>query len=644
MSNTIPRRIFDFLKDFPPFNQIEKIDLLALSSKIVVQYYEAEQSIFLQGQEPSAFIYVVKDGAVQLFRGPVDEDLLVDYCDEGDVFGLRPLLAEENYGLTAVAKEETLIYAVPIAPLKLILENTPRASWFLAQSFAAGVRNIEADKRQKGRLFINKQPFAAPFVSNPLSELQQIEPIRSPVTCRPSMSIKSAAAIMNLENVGSIIVVDERNFPIGIVTDKDMRAMVGEGTWKTSDAVKNIMSSPVITATTGLTITDALILFLKKRIRHLVLTEDGTDQTPVKGVVSHRDMLVLQGNNPGSFIRQIQRSTTPFQLRKIRERAEKLLSNYIYQEVSIAYILTVMTEVNDALTRKVIELAINSHPKNPPDAGFCFISLGSQGRSEQLLRTDQDNAIVFEDVEPEAYEETKAYYLELGAKINQLLYDCGFDYCPAEMMARNPNWCLSLSEWKEQFSNWIFHPKAENLLYSFIFFDYRPIYGILSLAEELTKQIFHDLDQQTIFLAYAAKAAVENPPPLSFFRNFVVERSGDHKDEFDIKKRAMMPLADAARVLILQARIPNINNTFQRFDKLAELEPQNREVFEQAADAYEILVRYRTLNGLRNKNTGRYLNPSELSKMERLNLRNSFRPIRDLQSLLTVRFQLGFLR
>ena len=177
-----------------------------------------------------------------------------------------------------------------------------------------------------------------------------------------------------------------------------------------------------------------------------------------------------------------------------------------------------------------------------------------------------------------------------------------------------------------------------------IFFDYRPLYGDYILTENLTQHIFELLDKQAIFLSLMAKNSIGNPPPLTFFRNFVVEKDGANKNEFDIKLRAMMPLTDAARILTLSNQLSKVNNTFERFDKLAEVEPQNKELYEQAADAYEILIRYRALQGLKNKDSGRYLNPGDLTKMQRLNLRNSFRPIEELQKILQVRFQLGYLR
>ncbi len=305
-----------------------------------------------------------------------------------------------------------------------------------------------------------------------------------------------------------------------------------------------------------------------------------------------------------------------------------------------------ITQVNDAIIVRAIQLAEEALAEEghlSPGIRWSWLALGSEGREEQLLRTDQDSALVFEDVQEDRLAITKAYFLQLAQKITKLLFECGFDYCPGDMMASNPAWCLPLSSWKKQFSAWILTPTQQHVLYSNIFFDFRPIWGHWSLADELTTHIFDTIGKRETFLSFMAKNALQNAAPLTFFRQFMVERGGEHKDQFDIKGRAMMPLADAARVLILAAQLPQVNNTFRRFDKLAELEPQNRALFEQAADAYEILVRYRALQGLKNNTSGRYFKPSELSKMERLNLRNSFKPLRELQDLLTVRFRLNFL-
>ncbi|HMQ47589.1 MAG TPA: DUF294 nucleotidyltransferase-like domain-containing protein [Saprospiraceae bacterium] len=644
MENTIPRRIYDFLKEYPPFNLLGKELLMNVSENIVVQYLKPGEYLFRQGDQPGKFIYIVREGAVQLFREEDGNKLLIEQCDEGDIFGIRPLIVSEPYALSAAASEESLLYAINVEGFRHVLETNPKVAFYLATTFAADAGN-QYRTAPKPRLFLDRENIIDSHFA--LVEVQSLDKSKSPVTCPPSTVISRAAAIMSNKEVGSIIVVDERNHPLGIVTDKDFRKKVVTGLYSLTASVADIMSSPVITIHPAITVADVQIEMIKHRINHLCITEDGTANAPVIGVISEHDLLVVQGNNPAKLIKEIMRCQDGASLGKVREQAELLLQKYIYQEVAISYIATIMTEINDAIINRVLDLclqAMEMENLERPSARFCWLALGSEGRGEQLLRTDQDNALIFEDVPEEDYEKTKDFYLALAKKATAMLNDCGFDYCPGDMMASNPSWCLSLSEWKDQFSAWILEPTPKAVMHSTIFFDYRPVYGLKTMAEELTEHIFGALTHQTIFLAFLAKDALQNPPPLTFFRNFVVESSGEHKDEFDIKARAMMPLADAARVLVLESRIGKVNNTFRRFEKLAEHDPVHKELYEQAADAYEILMRYRALQGLRNKDSGRYFNPSELSKMERLNLRNSFNPIKDLQSLLTLRFQLAFLR
>lgn len=643
MNNTIPTRIFGFLRKHPPFSYLQEADLMPLCEHAIVKYYRPEEVIFREGEMPLSRIFIVREGAVNLFRTPGDERLLVDECDEGDVFGIRPLLAGEAYALTAVAAEESLIYEIGIDRLRPLLENQPKVAWYLARTFAAGMRNrFPGDHKE--RFFVENN--STDGDSFPLLEVQSIEQSRTPVTCSPGTTVQAAALIMRAQRVGSIIVVDEKNRPAGILTDRDLRNRIVTGDYPLDTPVSEIMSSPVKTAPPFPTVADVQLEMMRHGIHHLALTEDGTPGTPIVGVISEHDLLVVQGDNPAIFLREINRCKDAGQLRFIRERAESLLGKYLNQEVAIKFISTVMTQVNDAIIQRAIELAwaeLQAAGEVAPPLKWCWLALGSGGREEQLLRTDQDNALVFEDVPEDDLPNVKNYFLLLARRVNDLLEHCGYAFCPANMMAGNPQWCLSLSEWKARFSNWILQPTEENIMLSNIFFDYRPVYGEAALAGALTTHIFKDLGKNERFLMLQAKEALKNKPPLTFFRHFMVEKSGEHKNELDIKARAMLPLTDAARVLILHAREPAINNTFQRFDRLAQLEPHHRELFEQAADAYEILIRYRTCQGLKNKDSGRYFDPAGLTKMERLNLRNCFNPISDLHELMKVRFRLNLI-
>ncbi len=643
MSNIIPMRIADFLGRFPPFNLIGEVELLRLARHAEVRYLPKGEVLFRKGGQPGDRIFVVREGAIHLFDGQLGGKVLVDQYDEGDLFGLRPLLVGEPYALTAEAAEDSLVYALKVEQLKKLAVEQAGIGLFLAGSLATHPTTKLGLGKAEGHAF---HPSTGGAFTD-LGEIQLIEHSKAPVTCTQQNTLQQAAQIMVSENVGSIIVTNQQHHPVGIITDKDFRRGVVTGQLPITAPVSELMSSPVITLQTGLTAAEAQIAMVKYQIHHLCLTQDGTDQSAVVGIISEHDLLLLQGNHPAIFIREIKRATSTDQLREIRIRSESLLHNYLEQEVTIPYIATIITSITDAITRRCIELALEqlaNRGQTPPDVPFCWLALGSQGRGEQLLRTDQDNALIFDTrFKGEELEQERDQFLPFTRLVNQFLDEAGFEYCPAEMMAGNPNWCLSVQEWKRQFSQWILEPTPKAILHSTIFFDFRSVYGDSYLAMQLSNHISELLQQESRFLSYLAKNAMENPPPLTFFRNFMVERTGEHKDQFDIKARAMMPLTDAARLLSLQHDLKGITNTFRRFEALKSKESNYGELMEQAGEAYEILMRYRTWRGLQQGDSGRFFNPADLSKMERLNLRNAFRPIRELQSLLSTRFQLALL-
>ncbi|MCB0705619.1 MAG: CBS domain-containing protein [Saprospiraceae bacterium] len=644
MANTISQRVYDFLKDFPPFSLLEKEVLERVSERVIVRYVQPKEIIFRQGESPKPFIYIVREGAVHLLRTEEEDRILMDECDEGDVFGIRPLIAQQPYSLTAMAVEETLIYAIGIEGFEKVLNENPKVSFYLATNFAAGVRN-RFSSENKGRIFLDRDML---IDSNfRLVEVQSMETSRTPVTCSPGTRVRSAALTMTDNEVGSIVVVNDAGHPLGILTDRDLRKNIATGIHGLDTAVSTFMSKPVICVPPNITMADVQIIMVKHRIHHLCVTETGRPDSPVRGVISEHDLLVIQGNNPAILLKEIRKGKQPAELKQIREKAETLLRKYLHQEVSISFISTIMSEINDAIICQAIklsEIALVAEGMGPAPTAYSWLGLGSEGREEQLLRTDQDNALVFADVPKSKEEATRSWFLQFAQSVTRMLNQVGFDFCPGDMMASNPSWCLSESEWKEQFSRWILNPNQNSILYSTIFFDFRCIFGDENMPKALSQHILDMVKKQTIFLNFLAKHALDNPPPLSFFRNFVVERSGEHKDEFDIKKRAMMPLTDAARILVLEAGVSGINNTFRRFEKMAELEPQNADIYISAANAYEILMRYRALQGLQNRNSGRYFKPDELNKMQRLQLRNCFYPISEIQSLLNLRFQLSVLR
>lgn len=636
MKNTIAERIFDFLKNFPPFDILEKEQLLKIASQVKVLYLEKDTYVFRQEEDPGQNFYVVKDGAIGLTRFVENEQILVDICDEGDVFGLRALIHNNQYLLNAIASEETILYAISVELLKEIIGTNEKANEFLIATYATNIKApFEPENKTK---LIAYDDSVQPSKSN-LTELQTAKYSKHPISCPKNTSIKEAAQIMCAKKVGSILIVENKK-PIGIITDKDLRVKIATGLVSISEKVTEIMSAPVITTTENITSAEAQIAMLKHKITHLCITKDGTPNTELIGVLSEHDIVVLNGNNPSVLIKEIIRANTVADLKFIREKTSDLLKGYIEQSAPILFISNIISEINDVITIKAIEIAVAEMGIEAP-VKFSWLAIGSQGRREQLLITDQDNALVFEDVSAENYKATKAYFIKLAKKITHNLHLIGYDYCPANMMASNPQWCLSVSEWKKQFNTWITETTEKAVMMCTIFFDYSLVYGDSKLVNSMTESIFNSISKFEVFLNFLAKNALLNPPPLGFFRQFLVEQNGENKDQFDIKSRALMPLTDAARVLILSYNIKNANNTITRYQKLIEVDSKNKELYLSCIDSFKILMRHRTKQGLKNKDTGRYVVLNDLSKSEKLKLKGCFVPIKAIQDLLRVKYNLA---
>ncbi|WP_290477229.1 DUF294 nucleotidyltransferase-like domain-containing protein, partial [Leeuwenhoekiella sp. UBA1003] len=576
MKNTIAERVADFLKDYPPFQFLSSSSLLKISGEVQVLYYEKDKLVFKEREKNTGIFYVVKDGAVRLSRTEENEPKIVDICDEGDLFGLRPLITKEDYELSASANEETILYGIPIELFLPIALEHKEVSNFLIASFASNVQDPYS-LEESGKLFTEYSVER----NSEIFDLQKAKYSKNILTCTPDTLIKVAASKMSHRNVGSIIVT-ENNKPKGIITNKDLRDKIATGAFKISDPVTTIMTRPVRCFHKDPTIAQAQLMMLKNDISHLCITEDGTPNSNLLGLITEHDIVVTFANNPVVLMKEVKLAKRTKRLRNVRLKVSQLLKKYLAQNLPLSQILNILNEINYAITVRIIELALKKMPVSPP-CKFAWLALGSQGRKEQLLLTDQDHAIVFENVAPEEYEATQNYFIKLARHITRSLHKIGYDYCPADMMASNPRWCQSLQEWKNQYDIWIKDPSPESQLLSAIFFDYSYVYGDTELVTQLSDNILETLDQNTMFYRVMAKDAIRSPSPLGFFRQFLVEEGGEHKDFFDIKSRGLMPLIDAARVLSLHHKLRNINNTAARFERLAELEVNNKEIYENCS-------------------------------------------------------------
>lgn len=636
MRNTISRRVHDFLKKYPPFDIIDENNLLNLSKEVVVIYLEKGKILFKEHEEAHQYLYIVKEGAIEMKQTINDNSEMVDICDEGDVFGVRPMVTNTPYQMTAIAQEESIIYGIPANEFRPLIESDTKIGLYLIEIFASKTRNPYSVDYTK---FLY-QNFDRNMLQKDFFELQPAIYVRKVVKTNPDENIQQAAFLMTEKRVSSIVVVDSEKKPLGIVTDKDLRKQIATGCFSLDMKVSQVMSSPVKTYPKKMTIAQAQFEMIKNNINHLIITEDGSSKTPVCGIMTQHDIETVKGDSIPELMKAVKRSKKSKHLKRIRKQSLNLLKGYVLQNIPLGLITDSFHQLFEAIISKAIEICIKRMP-TPPPVRFAWVSLGSHARKEQFLVTDQDNAIVFENVTEENYEKTQQYFLQLADKINTMLNKIGYEYCPADMMARNPNWCLSLERWEEQFQKWISNANDADLLMFSIFYDMAFSFGEPTLVDKLSDKVFELTQNNERFMALLAKSALENPSPLGFFRNFIVEHDGKYKDQFDLKARALTTINDSARLLSLSYKIKEITNTSERFEKLAELEPQNKDIYLAGAYAAKALLKFRIKSGLKNDNNGRYLDLNSLSKEEKTKLKRCFKAIAGVQELIKLRFKVS---
>lgn len=632
MSSAIAQRVADFLKDYEPFNFLSHDDLIRITNSIRVINLEKHKTLFQINDPLHDTFYVVASGAIHLTVISDADESLLNKCYPGDIFGLRPFFAKNNYQMTAKAREESILYAIPIEVFKPYVAQNPEVLNFLLESFATNSKN-PADK-------YNNKLISDNVVSDTQSDtlyFQSLTYTKTPVKVTATTKIKEVAQVMT-ENLINSAVISENNCPIGIVTDTDFRTKVATGKVEITAPISTIMASPVVTVSENISVAEAQLIMLKHGVTHLCVTFDGTDKSDIKGVISEHDLVVAQASNPGILLKEIKRSQSAKDLKMVRDKLTDIIQSSLEKNIPLTHINSISGEITLALVKRAVELAILD--LGSPPARFAWLSIGSQGRKEQILLTDQDSILIFEDVADEKYRDVKDYFIRLAKKATSTLEKIGYSNCMQNHMASNLLWCKSLTDWIKQYNNWMNTPGEISNDISSVFFDYDLAFGEQKLEDTITETIFKNVKNNALFFDYLGNDALKKPAPLNFFKKFNLEEEGEFKGKFDIKTRALMPLIDGARIMVLSLNIKGINNTFLRFKQLAIIDPKHADVYLNCADAFLTLSKFRTLEGIKNDSNGQYINVEELTKAEKEKLKSALAPMEELEELIKDRFQL----
>jgi PAS domain S-box-containing protein len=406
--------------------------------------------------------------------------------------------------------------------------------------------------------------------------------MREPLSVDLRTSIQEAAALMSRQDMSALLVKGPSGEPLGLVTDHDLRERVVARDIKGERGVFEVMSSPILTVAPETQGYEALLLMREKGIQHLMVAEEAG---PVLGLVRGQDLLQADRYPMALLGRAIREANRPEEVVLQRARLPMLVKSLVDSGARPQHLCRAITAVTDAATEKFLALALAG--MGEPPAPFAYLVLGSEGREEQTLLSDQDSALIFDPPPGCDSREIQAFFLAMAERVGGWLERAGYPACQGGMMARNPRWCQSLAAWREHFRGWIRLPEPQNLLEFSTFFDFRCISGEPSLVKTLREQVREELAATPAFLGHMAQATIQYKASLGFFGNLVPH---PHRS-LDLKE-ALAPLVHIARLYALRHDLPE-RSTLDRFRHLQEMGLLSTSGFEELSQSYDFALAFR---------------------------------------------------
>jgi len=632
------RRVLDFVRGVAPFDALGPDELGRVARSMEIAYFPRGRRIIAAGGPPAQALHIIQSGAAEQSLPARDgrPPALVDLRGEGDVFGAASLLAGQSPLFDVVAREDMVCYLLPAEPFKALVADHAAFQRFFGSSLAHDLaaaaslgRATPVDGLDLG--------LGAALSRSRVGEVMSRQALCGP----PQTSLRQAARLMTERQVGSIIVADAAGQPIGILTDSDFRGRVMLAARHFDQPIADFMTSPVRTIAPNAYAFDALLTMSRHGLHHLAVVEDGR----LVGVVSDRDLQALTGASPVALAREIDKAESVDELVGLHGRVDRVIERLLRLGGSARDMLELVTEFNDRLTHKLVQLCeadMEARGLGRAPTPYCWLALGSEGRREQTLRTDQDNAIVFANVPADSLGAVKGWFLGLAHRVTRALEACGFPLCNGDVMADNPRWCQTLDQWKDVFGGWVSQPKPLTLRMASIFFDFRAIYAESDYDEALREHLGQALEGNRLFLRFMAKNGLYNRAPLGFLRQLVVERGGEHKNKLNLKNSGLMPLVDGARVLALDQGVM-ATGTLDRLAAAAEAGVLRPALAADLAEAFGFITLMRIGRHLEARAAGQtpdnYIDPASLGSLQRKTLKESFRVISEFQALLEHRYQ-----
>jgi CBS domain-containing protein len=599
-------QLLDSLKEHLPFSILDDTAIEVLRKNTKIGYYP-NNSMLVSPKHPFDFLYIIIKGKVEARN---DGELL-DIYSNNDVFGAIEILKNELSTYEYTVSEELICFELN---KNTFLNLCDKYGEFRDYFFLSLVERANSLKNKKeyesiGDLMISRLD---------RSILHQ--------ACIIDSSTPVVKALETMENarVSSILVKNREGY--GIVTDTDLRHYI-----LNSDSINNIsqiQTYPMISTTEGEFLFNILLLMTQKSIKHLPVFSKNKE---LIGVLELIDLLSFFSNQTYLVNIQMQNANTLEDVIKASSRLEVMIRALHSKGVKSRYIARIVSDINKRMYNKLFSIIL---PKEWQE-NASLILLGSEGRSEQILRTDQDNAIIFKaGFEPNNVQEITTNFVEALDAI-------GFPRCAGNVMIINPMWCKSIDEYKTMIDEWCEHPNYENIMDMAILFDSFSVAGDNKIHNEVMEYLKNSIDSNPILIRHLAKSIENFDSAIGIFSQFVTSGKG-HRGEIDIKKSAIFPMMHGIRTLAIEYKIES-TNTYERIKELNNLGFFNREDAHDMIESLEILnsIRLNTQLSLQNSTISNYISINSLSKIQRDLLKDALKTVSKFKKTIQYHYKLS---
>ncbi|HAM53414.1 MAG TPA: hypothetical protein DCP92_22975 [Nitrospiraceae bacterium] len=625
--------VVDFFKNIQPFQFLEEAVIKGIASSVSMEFYPKGSVILKQDGPASDSLRIIKNGGVKIsMRSGNNEDVVIDYRGEGESFGLVSLMGREKQKTTITAIDDTICYLLDKDKVFTLIDTQPVLTEYFLQTHFTKYMDKTYKQMRDGSLYCGSSDYI--LFTTPVGEITNSKGV---VSIGDGATIQEAAQAMSQHKVSSVVICGDNNLPLGIVTDTDLREKVVAKGRDVRETVKNIMRLPLMRVDAKEYCFEAVLKMLKYDIHHLLVVKDGA----LKGVLTSHDLMLLQGKSPLSFAKDIESQQTIDGLEALSNKINNLVRFLLKEGARASNIMKIVSELNDRLVRRVLNIAERRF--GPAPVAWCWIVFGSEGRRELIFRTDQNNALIFADITSATQEEAAhKYFSDFTGFVKESLEKCSFPSSLAHYTASNSQWRQPLRVWRKYFSDWVTTPTAEASLNSLSFFDFRPLYGDFTLAEDLRSYVAEIIEREEAFLGYLANTVVNNRPPLGFLRSFVVEKSGEHKDELNLKIKGIVPLVYIVRLFALERDVRE-SSTLGRIGELRNSHTiigEHADEIEHAFEFITLLTAHHQAELLeKGKDIDDFINPDKLSNLEKKTIKDAFHLIARLQDSTIERYK-----